>query len=217
LPPETLVSLREVNVVYTRRARFGRARSEVRALDAVSLEIAAGSILGVSGPSECGKSTLARCIAAWQRPTSGEIVRRGSAQLVMQDPGASLNPRFTAAEVIDEPLLLAGSPNRQQRVDALLEAVKLDPLHRRRRSGEFSGGQRARLAIARALAVMPALLILDESLSSLDHKTRAQIVALLLDLKSQFGLTYLLISHDEDLVAGIAPERIVMREGRIVT
>src|SRR5271165_5069757 len=118
------VSLRDVSVEYRRKDRLSRVQSLVRALDHVTLEIPQGAVMGIAGASGCGKSTLARCLAGWQRPTSGEVVCNVPAQLVMQDPGASLNPRFSAFEIVEEPLRISGR-HGAPRVRGLLECVKV--------------------------------------------------------------------------------------------
>ncbi len=200
-----MVSARGLCVDFT-------GRRAVRAVDAVSLDIPRGAITGLTGPSGCGKSTLARCLAGWQMPTTGSILRGGPVQLVMQDPGISLNPRFSAFEVVEEPLRLAG---RSAPVPALLERVGLAPAHGRRKSSEFSGGEKARLAIARAFAAMPepGLLILDESLSGLDPATREAILGLLRDFARDGAV--LLISHDRKLLDSVCAAVLVMDQGQI--
>jgi peptide/nickel transport system ATP-binding protein len=263
----------------------------VRALAAavlhdVNLELARGRILGLVGPSGSGKSTLARTIALFDRPGSGEVLLEGrrlsslggrerrqaraEIQLIFQEPAASLNPRFTAEEIVTEPLRIqkasraddrfSSSAARQGRKSAaddgpdargsdpqdpffhritravealrrrapnndglphgkaekLMEMVGLPASALGRRPLEFSGGERQRLAIARALALRPKLLILDESLSGLDLSVQAQIANLLLDLRDRHGLTSILISHDLSLAAQIADEIAVMDAGTIV-
>jgi ABC-type glutathione transport system ATPase component len=194
-----------------------------------------GRTLGLVGPSGSGKSTLARCVALIESPTSGEIrfegrdlraanrrersARRSAVQLIFQDPAASLNPRFTAGEVIAEPLVIQNRGihgTRTKRVCELMEMVGLPPARIDTPALEWSGGERQRLAIARALAVEPKLLILDESLSSLDLSVRGQIANLLIDLKERRGLTYILISHELALVASLADEIAVMEYGTVV-
>jgi len=205
------------------------------ALNEVSFSIAPGSTLALVGESGSGKSTLALCLACLERPTSGRIwfggrniaaldekqlrAVRPQIQLVFQDPASSLNPRLTALEIITEPLLLQQSWNRretQERGFALLERVGLSPEMASRRAGEVSGGQRQRLAIARALSLEPKLLILDEALSALDCSVQAQIANLLLELQSSFALTYFFITHDLAMAAHLAEEIAVINRGRIV-
>jgi len=197
----------------------------------VDLELARGRTLGLVGPSGSGKSTLARMIALVERPASGGIRiggrnlwtldrrerrrARAEVQLIFQEPASSLNPRFTAEEIVGEPLRISGADTGMS-VSAALEAVGLPANCLRRRALDFSGGERQRLAIARALTLQPKLLILDESLSGLDLSVEAQIANLLLDLQQQHGLTYILIAHDLALVAQIADEIAVMDAGAVV-
>jgi ABC-type glutathione transport system ATPase component len=210
-------------------------RKEVTALQGVSLSICAGSTLALVGGSGSGKSTLALCIACLERPTAGRIVFNGNEitslsqkglrevrpqiQLVFQDPARALNPRFSALEVVSEPLLVQGRLNKRERDDqarALLTQVGIPQEKALQRPGEFSGGQRQRLAIARALALEPKLLILDEALSALDCSVQAQIANLLLDLQASLGFAYLFITHDFAMAGHLADEIAVMDRGKIV-
>ena len=198
----------------------------VTALDGVSLSLARGTTLGLVGGSGSGKSTLARCIARFERPDSGDIRIGGRAdygpedvQLIFQEAAASLNPRFTAAEAIEEPLVVLrrGSQEERRRLAReRLEAVGLPADAAEKPALAFSGGERQRLAIARALIVEPQLLILDESFSGLDLLLQAQMTALLSDLRRRFRLTCILISHDLSLVSRVADETAVMARGSIV-
>lgn len=195
-------------------------RRTVRALDQVSVEIPGGAIIGLTGSSGCGKSTLARCLSGWQVPSAGSIVRRALVQLVMQDPGGSLNPRFTAYEVVEEPLRIAGPAEGRKRVagtvQAMLERVGIAQKQASKRSGEFSGGEKARLAIARAFAAMPApgLLILDESLIGLDVTTRDEILQLLRGFAEDGAVV--LISHDRELLDSVCGRVIRMEAGKVL-
>ena len=198
------------------------------AIQNVTFSLERGHTLGVVGPSGAGKSTLARCLAFFETPTSGEIwldgrslcgPMRADIQLIFQEPASSLNPRFTAAQIVTEPLLIHGigtAKTRLLRASELMETVGL-PRHALQTPAlEFSGGERQRLAIARALALEPKLLILDESFSGLDLSVQAQVTSLLLDLQERRGLTYILIAHDLALVWRMAGEIAVMDQGSIV-
>jgi peptide/nickel transport system ATP-binding protein len=150
-------------------------------------------------------------------PTGGVIVRNGPVQLVMQDPGASLNPRFTAREAIEEPLRIRKRPC-EGRAAQLLECVGIDPACALRRTNQFSGGERARIAIARALAAIAGrqgVILFDESFASLDDETQASLLDLLFVLHKD-GLTFVVISHDREWLEGFATELLIMRGGRIV-
>jgi ABC-type glutathione transport system ATPase component len=210
-------------------------KKEVTALRGVSFSISAGSTLALVGESGSGKSTLAFCIACLERLTSGSIIFRGreiatlpepqqravrqQIQLVFQDPARSLNPRFSALEIVSEPLLVQRQYNNRERegkARGLLTQVGVPQQKMLHKANEFSGGQRQRLAIARALALEPKLLILDEALSALDCSVQAQISNLLLDLQCSLGLTYLFITHDFAMAGHLADEIAVMEHGRIV-
>jgi peptide/nickel transport system ATP-binding protein len=189
----------------------------VHAVRGVSFEIARGETLGLVGESGCGKTSLARALVKLVEPTRGTVrfedpQRR--MQLVFQDPQAALDPRMTVAAALEEPLLIAGLP--RGRVPALLEAVGLGAELLTRLPRELSAGQRQRVNIARALAVEPTLLILDEPVSALDVSVQAQVLNLLAELQKSRGLTYLFISHDLAVVAHVATRIAVMHEGRIV-
>jgi ABC-type glutathione transport system ATPase component len=220
---------------YVQRAPFSRKKFVIDALVDVDFEIASGCLTAVVGQSGSGKSTLAACLAILEKPDAGDIWFEGQEmsgrakrelaqlrpkiQLVFQDSAGALNPRFTAAEIIAEPLAIQRREHARRlrtRACELMEEVALSASWAGRYPLEFSGGQRQRLAIARALALNPSLLILDESLSGLDLSTQAQILNLLLDLQATRGLTYLLISHDLSLVGQVADFIAVMDRGRIV-
>lgn len=214
----------------------GWGRSDrLRALDGVSLEIPRGETLGLVGESGSGKTTLGRCIVRLTEPDAGAVEFDGidvlgldpralrrfrrRMQIVFQDPFGSLNPRMTIGKAVREPMEIhrLGEPAElDQRVDALLGEVGLDPSFRPRYPHELSGGQRQRVGIARALAIEPEFLILDEPVSALDVSVQAQVLALLRDLQRRRGLTYLFVAHDLAVVRQVATEVAVMYLGRIV-
>jgi ABC-type glutathione transport system ATPase component len=229
------ISIRGLSKWYRSRGVFSSKDAEKHALDCIDLNIPTGSILALVGPSGSGKSTLARCMSLLESAEAGEIFFQGTNllglsrrelrryrprfQYIAQDPAAALNPRLSAAETIAEPMLIQGSGDaseRRLRVEELMRHVGLDPEAAHRSCQQFSGGQKQRLAIARALALKPKLLIFDESLSGLDVETQKGIADLLKQLKQTLGITQLLISHDLEFVASIADQVAVMRNGRIV-
>jgi ABC-type dipeptide/oligopeptide/nickel transport system ATPase subunit len=195
------------------------------AIQNVTFSLERGRTLGVVGPSGAGKSTLALCLSFFETPTSGEIwlegrkAMRADIQLIFQEPASSLNPRFTAAEIVTEPLLIHGIGTRKTRLllaSDLMETVGLPRQAVQTPALEFSGGERQRLAIARALAIEPKLLILDESFAGLDLSVQTQVANLLVDLQQRRGLTYIVIAHDLALVWRLAGEIAVMDHGSIV-
>ena len=220
----------------TNLAKHFRTRSGlVRAVDGVSFTLARGETLALVGESGCGKSTTARLVLRLIEPTAGSVHFEGQdittvpsgalrrlrrrMQIVFQDPFASLNPRMTVGDTLDEPLLIHGygdAAKRKARVTELLQLVGLPPEHIRRYPHEFSGGQRQRIGIARALALEPALVVCDEPVSALDVSVQAQVVNLLGDLQQRLGLSYLFIAHDLAVVKHVATRIAVMYLGRIV-
>ena len=196
------------------------------ALRDVSFTLDRGRTLGLVGGSGSGKSTLARLIAGFERPDRGQVTLEGRSaytgadvQLIFQEAAASLNPRFTAEAVLTEPLVIQkrGSPvSRREKAHEWLGQVGLSPAVSGKPAHEFSGGERQRLAIARALILEPRLLILDESFSGLDLLLAAQFADLLLALRARLGLTCILISHDLRLAARISDEIAVMHQGEVV-
>ena len=214
---------------------FGGITGQVKAVDNVSFDVYPGETLGLVGESGCGKTTIGRTIIRLEEPTSGEMLYKGKdiakmnakelrafrkeVQIIFQDPYSSLNPRMTIGNAIMEPMqvhgILANDDERKKRVEELLSRVNLDPSHFYRYPHEFSGGQRQRIGIARALAVNPKFIICDESVSALDVSVQAQVLNLLNELKQEFGLTYIFISHDLSVVKYMSDRMVVMQEGKI--
>ncbi|WP_319544100.1 dipeptide ABC transporter ATP-binding protein [uncultured Pseudodesulfovibrio sp.] len=204
----------------------------VRAVDGVSLHVNKGETLGLVGESGCGKSTLAKCIMGLESVTSGEVIfdnkalstwneksLRSKIQMIFQDPYSSLNPRQKIGAIIREGLdihKIGTKSERQEKVNGLLQLVGLQPEHGLRYPHEFSGGQRQRVAVARTLALDPKLIVCDEPVSALDVSVQAQVLGLLKDLQTQFGLTYVFISHDLSVVSHISDNVAVMYLGRIM-
>src|SRR5258708_1697628 len=217
------------------RSGFWRRTQPVQALSDVSLEIPQGSTAAIVGESGSGKSTLAMCIAQLEKPDSGDIwwksrrltglalaeltAVRQKIQLIFQCSASALNPKLSAIQIAAESLDILGTASKQRRRELALQYMQLTGLAADlagRSTWALSGGQRQRLAIARALTLRPELLIFDESFSGLDLILEAQILELLRSLKTSFGLTYVVITHDLSLVAGIADYVAVMQSGRIV-
>jgi oligopeptide transport system ATP-binding protein len=212
---------------------FKREVGRIRAVDGVSFNLEKGEVLGLVGESGCGKSTTARAIVGLAPVTAGSVVFEGKelvglssegfrplrerVQMVFQDPYASLDPRLTVGSIVAEPLRNYGRSRAQsqKRVRELLDLVGLAASYEARYPHEFSGGQRQRIGIARALALEPALLVLDEPVSALDVSIQAQIVNLLVDLKARLGLAYLLIAHDLSVVRHVSDRVAVMYLGEI--
>jgi oligopeptide transport system ATP-binding protein len=231
-----LMDVRDLKVHFpVHSGLFRRQTGAIRAVDGVSFEVRRGETLALVGESGCGKSTTGRALLRLCRITGGDVrfgdvdissigteaMRRlrPRMQMIFQDPQACLNPRMTVEAIIAEPLREHRRDDRvtrTKRVVELLEAVGLRPDHANRYPHEFSGGQRQRIGIARALALQPNFIVCDEPIAALDVSIQAQIVNLLKDLQSRFGLTYLFISHDLSMVRHIADRVAVMYLGKVV-
>lgn len=220
-----------------RKGVMGKVVNHVKAVDGVSLQIQKGETLGLAGESGCGKSTLGRVVMRVIDGGEGEAFFDGSEnllgmknrefhpfrrkmQMIFQDPYSSLNPRLTAGSIIAEPVKIhmpkLSKQERAEKVMRLMRSVGLNEDHVDRYPHQFSGGQRQRIGIARALAVEPQLIIADEAVSALDVSIQAQIINLMMDLKTEFGLSYLFIAHDLSVVRHISDRIAVMYLGRIV-
>nr|WP_277881499.1 ABC transporter ATP-binding protein [Hymenobacter cyanobacteriorum] len=234
---EPLLQVQNLQVYFPlRKGFFRRATDYVRAVDDVSFTLYPGETIGLVGESGCGKTTLGRALLRLTEPTAGSILfegtdlaklssgdlrrRRRDLQLVFQDPYAALNPMLTVGEAIWEPMRVhnVGGTRQQQKAKVLelLRTVGLRDEHFQRYPHEFSGGQRQRICIARALALQPKLIVCDESVSALDVSVQAQVLNLLNDLKREFGITYLFITHDLSVARFMSDRLLVMHQGRIV-
>ncbi len=233
---EPILKTEGINTVFTlKRNLAGKPVKQYKAVNNVSFEVYPGETLGLVGESGCGKTTLGRTILRLVEPASGNTIYkdmqvnelnadelrnlRKKLQIIFQDPYSSLNPRITIGEAIIEPMrihkLHGDDVARKAKVSELLLKVGLEASHYGRYPHEFSGGQRQRICIARALAVEPEFIICDESVSALDVSVQAQVLNLLNDLKKEFGLTYLFISHDLSVVRYMSDRLMVMRNGEI--
>lgn len=240
--PAPLLEVRGLTMRFTvRRGLLRRGyRLAVKAVDGVDLTIRRGETLGLVGESGCGKTTLGRCILRAYEPTSGEMIYhrddgstvdlaalrgaelrryRPEIRTVFQDPNSSLNPRMTIAQIVGEPLRvngMAAGDELSDRVAQMLRTVGLRPEYMRRYPHAFSGGERQRIGIARALITQPRLVVADEAVSALDVSVRSQILNLLEDLQEQFDLTYLFVSHDLSVIQHLCDRVAVMYVGRVV-
>ena len=215
------------------RKPFGE-RKEVRAVDGISFTLGRGETIGIVGESGCGKSTAAKAVMRLIEPTAGQVLFEGvdvtalsprafrpyrqRVQIVFQDPYASLNPRMRAGAIVGEPLRNFGvaAAERAERVASLFDRVGLPRDAQRKYAHEFSGGQRQRLGIARALALSPGLIVCDEPVSALDVSIQAQIINLLIDLQKELGISYVFVAHDLAVVQHISDRVAVMYLGRLV-
>jgi ABC-type oligopeptide transport system ATPase subunit len=231
-----ILELRGVSVLLGgSRRRFGKSVAPTIAVDAVNLSIHAGEVLALVGESGSGKTTLGRTVLGLQRETTGQIMLDGQAvgglsprearrartaiQYVHQDAAAALDPWWSIGATLREGLMIHGvrsARERAEKVDAMLVAVGLEPDAGRRYPHEFSGGQLRRIGLARILLLQPRLLILDEPTSGLDMSVQATVLNLLLDLRREFGLTYLFISHDLSVVQRLSDRVAIMLRGQIV-
>ena len=242
LPPVKNIEPNDLISVFGLKKRFPQRgsgflapKSYIHAVDGVSFQIKAGEIVGLVGESGCGKSTLGKLLLRLENFDQGEIFYRHTRlsslterelrpyrrqlQMIFQDPFSSLNPRMKVRKIIEEPLIihhLGNSAWRRQRVDELLGIVGLEVEMGNRYAHEFSGGQRQRVGIARALALNPEFVVADEPVSALDVSIQAQIINLLLDLREQFNLTMLFISHDLSVVRLLSDRILVMYLGQII-
>jgi len=232
-----LLEVKNLKVYFpVKHGLFSRVKAYVKAVDDVSLTVAAGETLGLVGESGCGKTTLGRATIRLIDPTAGKVFfegeditnlggaelrrRRRRFQMIFQDPYGSLNPRMTVEQIIGEALdihhLVESSEARRLRIIELLQDVGLNSAHIQRYPHEFSGGQRQRIGIARALAVEPKMIVCDEPVSALDVSVQAQIINLLQDLQQQRGIAYLFIAHDLAVVEHISRRVMVMYLGKVV-
>ena len=230
-----LLKVDNLKKYFPKRTSSLKKVSYVKAVDDVSFEVFEGETLGIVGESGCGKSTTGRTIMRLLEPTSGSIhfdgenlsrlskkeirKKRRDIQMVFQDPYASLNPRHTVKKILEEPLIVHGIGNSQERkekVDEFLEIVGLDSYHAKRYPHQFSGGQRQRVGIARALMTNPKLIIADEPVSALDVSIQAQVLNLMQRLQEDLKLTYIFIAHDLGVVRHISDRVAVMYLGSVV-
>ncbi|MCH1916704.1 ABC transporter ATP-binding protein [Leptospira noguchii] len=230
-----MIRIENLTISYYTKSGFGFKKNRIVAVDGVNLEIGNNEIIGLVGESGCGKSTLGRGLVKLLKPEFGSIYFedkeitslssseffpfRKNIQIIFQDPYSSLNPRMTIAEILMEGLEIHEKISKEEaetKIKEILEKVNLSSNILSRFPHEFSGGQRQRIAIARALVLRPKFVICDESVSALDVSTGTQVLKLLVELKNEFGLSYLFISHDLGVVKSISDRIAVMYLGKIV-
>lgn len=229
-----VMEVKAVSKIYTNMDFFGK-RTEVKALNKVSLELFKGESLGIVGESGCGKSTLSKCLVQLEKHNEGRILYKSTnikellssaplsyrkkVQMIFQDPASALNPKVRVGSILTEAMKVHGignnSTDRMGKASELLEKVGLEAEHFNRYPHEFSGGQKQRIGIARALALEPEIIICDESVSALDVSIQAQVLNLLNDLKERFSLSYIFISHDLSVVKHFCDRIVVLNQGRI--
>lgn len=231
---EKLIELKNIIKVFRSHKLISVKKDDYVAVNDVSLDIQKNTIFGLVGESGCGKTTLARSVMLLDPPSSGEILYNGKniadiskkelhsyrsrMQIVFQDPNSALNPKMSIYNCMKEGLVNKKYPKNKMdnKIKELLDLVGISPNHMNRFPHEFSGGQKQRIVIARALSMEPEFLVLDEPVSNLDVSIQAQIINLLLDLKDEFSLTYLFISHDLNLVSYLSDQVAVMYKGQVV-
>ena len=234
---EHILKVKDLKVHFPIKVGFiSRQKLWIKAVDGVSFNLKRGETLGLVGESGCGKSTTAKGVLQLERPTSGEVLfqdqqltalkgeelrkTRRHMQMIFQDPYACLNPRMTVRRIIEEPMwvheITTNSKERKEKAVAMMRLVGLSVMAANRYPHEFSGGQRQRIGVARALAVRPEFMVCDEPVSALDVSIQEQIINLLEDLREQFNLSYLFISHDLSVVKHISHRVAVMYLGDIV-